>query len=138
MDECTTLGGCCPAGVPAVTRRPPVFLRGCVVTCMGDVVHLAQVRGRRERAARRRGAAPAFFYFDLACPFSYLAAERVERLFARIIWRPVLGEGIHRGDPWADPLRAAAARTAAERRAAELRVPLVWPERDGAGAGASL
>jgi 2-hydroxychromene-2-carboxylate isomerase len=105
---------------------------------MGDVVHLAQVRGRREWAARRRGVAPAFFYFDLACPFSYLAAERVERLFARVVWRPVLGEGVHRGDPWADPLRAAAAHTAAERRAAELRVPLVWPEGSGATTGASL
>ena len=104
---------------------------------MGDVVHLAQARGRRERAARR-GAAPAFFYFDLACPFSYLAAERVERLFARVVWRPVLGDGIHRGDPWADPLRAAAARAAAERRATELRVPLVWPEGSGATPGASL
>jgi 2-hydroxychromene-2-carboxylate isomerase len=75
---------------------------------MGDVVQPAQTRGRRERAARRRGAAPAFFYFDLACPFSYLAAERVERLFARVVWRPVLGEGIHHGDPWANPLRATA------------------------------
>jgi len=105
---------------------------------MGDLVQLERVRRRRERVTRRRGAAPAFFYFDLACPFSYLAAERVERLFARVVWRPVLGDGIHRGDPWADALRAAAARAAAERRAAELRVPLVWPERDGAGAGASL
>jgi len=104
---------------------------------MGGVVHLAQARGRRERAGRR-GAAPAFFYFDLACPCSYLAAERVERLFARVVWRPVLGDGIHRGDPWADPLRAAAARAAAERRATELRVPLVWSEGSGATPGASL
>jgi 2-hydroxychromene-2-carboxylate isomerase len=105
---------------------------------MGDVVQLAQVRGRRQRAAHRRLDAPAFFYFDLACPFSYLAAERIERLFARVVWRPVLGDGIHRGDPWADPLRAAAARAAAERRAAELRVPLVWPERATGVPGASL
>src|SRR4051794_25799923 len=104
---------------------------------MGDVVQLARARGRRERAARRRGAAPAFFYFDLACPFSYLAAERVERLFARVIWRPVLGDAVHRGDPWADPARAAAARAAAERRAAELRVPLVWPDAEAGGAGSA-
>src|SRR4051794_40461550 len=88
--------------------------------------------------ARRRGAAPAFFYFDLACPFSYLAAERVERLFARVVWRPVLGEGIHRGDPEADPLRATAARGAAERGAGELRVPLVWSELGSAAPTASL
>jgi hypothetical protein len=92
-DECTTVGGWCPAGVPALTTQPPDFLRVCVVSCMGEVVHLAQVRGRGDRAARWRGAAPAFFYFDLACPFSYLAAERVERLFARVVWRPALGDG---------------------------------------------
>src|SRR4051812_26956904 len=105
---------------------------------MGDVVHLAQVRGRRGRAARRRGVAPAFFYFDLACPFSYLAAERVERLFARVVWRPVLGDGVHRGDPWADPLRAAAARAAADRRAQALRVPLVWPDAGPGRATAAM
>jgi len=82
-----------------------------------------------------RGLWPAaYFYFDLACPFSYLAAERIERLFARVIWRPVLGAAAHQGDPWTDPLRAAAARAAAERRAVELRVPLVWPESAGADA----
>jgi hypothetical protein len=51
-DECTTVGGWCPAGVPALTTQPPDFLRVCVVSCMGEVVHLAQVRGRGDRAAR--------------------------------------------------------------------------------------
>jgi hypothetical protein len=60
------------------------------------------------------------------------AALRARRMAARS------GRRRHRGDPWADPLRAAAAHTAAERRAAELRVPLVWPEGSGATPGASL
>src|SRR4051794_32381044 len=96
---------------------------------MGELVALADIRARRNRAGDDAVPAPrTSFYFDLACPFSYLAAERVERLFARVTWRPVLGEGVHRGDPWADPARAAAARAAAELRAAELRVPLLWPD----------
>jgi 2-hydroxychromene-2-carboxylate isomerase len=95
---------------------------------MGEVIALDQVRNRRRQGSVRRGSTPAFFYFDLACPFSYLAAERIERLFARVVWRPVLGDGVHQGDPWSDPARASAARAAAEHRAAELRVPLVWPE----------
>jgi 2-hydroxychromene-2-carboxylate isomerase len=102
---------------------------------VSDVVQLAEVRDRKGRSVT---ANPAFFYFDLACPFSYLAAERIERLFGRVVWRPVLGEVVHRGDPWADPVRAAAARTAAERRAGELRVPLVWPEVGAGGAGSAV
>jgi len=95
---------------------------------MGDLVDLGRVRARRGPVARRRSAPTAYFYFELACPFSYLAAERIERRFGRVVWRPGLGPIVHQGDPWTDPLRAAAARAAAERRAAQLRVPLVWPE----------
>ena len=106
---------------------------------MGDLVDLERVRARRGPVARRRSAPAAYFYFDLACPFSYLAAERIERLFARVVWRPVLGPIVHQGDPWTDPLRAAAARAAAERRAAQLRVPLLWPEGDlGAATTAAM
>jgi 2-hydroxychromene-2-carboxylate isomerase len=105
---------------------------------VGDVVRLAQMRARKARSATADSAGHASFYFDLACPFSYLAAERVERLFDRVVWRPVLGDAVHRGDPWADPVRAAPARLAAERRARELRVPLVWPERRPAAADAAM
>jgi 2-hydroxychromene-2-carboxylate isomerase len=97
---------------------------------VGELISLAQARSQRGRATARRPGAAAYFYFDLGCPFSYLAAERIERLFARVVWRPVLGAGVHQGDPWIDPLRAVAARSAADRRAVQLRVPLVWPERD--------
>jgi 2-hydroxychromene-2-carboxylate isomerase len=66
-------------------------------------------------------------YFDLSCPFSYLALERVDRLLEKVRWRPTCADSLHRGDPWADEPAGALARAAAERRAHELRVPLVWP-----------
>ena len=61
---------------------------------------------------------PAFF-FDLSCPFSYLVAERVERLLGEVNWVPA--------PTWsrADP-EAAVQRATAMARAA--RLPLVWPE----------
>ncbi len=71
------------------------------------------------------------FYFDLSCPFSYLAAERVERMLGEVDWVPVAGQALG----GAEQLRIAARRArldklrvAAERRAAELRLPLVWPD----------
>jgi 2-hydroxychromene-2-carboxylate isomerase len=67
------------------------------------------------------------FHFDLACPFSYLALEQVERRVPRVRWRPTISDALHRGDPWADDAAGAAARAAAEHRARELRLPLSWP-----------
>ncbi len=61
---------------------------------------------------------PAFF-FDLACPFSYLAAERVERLLGHVEWVPV--------PSWAgsDP---ESVRSRAQVLARAARLPLVLPE----------
>jgi len=85
---------------------------------MGELIILTQQLA--DRARPRRHARPAFF-FDLACPFSYLAAEQVERLLGEAEWVPVAG-----------PLDADAGGVdlcaAAQARAAELRLPLVWPE----------
>ena len=55
---------------------------------MGDVISLAEPTARsRDGVARHRDAgaraARATFYFDLSSPFTYLAAERVDRLFPR-------------------------------------------------------
>jgi 2-hydroxychromene-2-carboxylate isomerase len=71
------------------------------------------------------------FYFDVSCPFSYLAAERVERLLGAAEWIPAAGVALQRGNPWcgSDPAKIEAARARAETRAAELRLPLVWPDR---------
>ena len=104
-------------------------------TGMGDLIDLAEIR--RARAARGEarpkssgardsgGDARAEFFFDLACPFSYLAAERVERTFEDLTWRPASGVALHRRP---DTLEAERVRRAAEVRAAQLRMPLQWPD----------
>jgi 2-hydroxychromene-2-carboxylate isomerase len=72
---------------------------------------------------------PPEFLFDLGCPFSYLAAERVERLFGTVAWIPTASIELRRSWTWSDPDGWARTRCAAETRAAELRLPLVWPDR---------
>jgi len=95
---------------------------------MGELIILAD--RLRDRVPRVGLARPAFF-FDLACPFSYLAAERIERVLGDVEWIPVsaatLAVGVRRSAPTADGV--AVLRAEAERRALELRLPLVWPER---------
>ncbi|HWK16043.1 MAG TPA: hypothetical protein VNR66_01175, partial [Solirubrobacteraceae bacterium] len=64
---------------------------------------------------------PTAFFFDVSCPFSYIAAERVERLLGRITWIPAAAVALHRGqssraDEDSDALREAAERRAAPRR----------------------
>jgi 2-hydroxychromene-2-carboxylate isomerase len=85
---------------------------------MGELIVLAEQLA--DRARPRAEARPAFF-FDLACPFSYLAAERVERLLGEVEWVPVAG-------PLSAENAGAHPCAAAEIRAAQLRLPLVWPE----------
>lgn len=65
---------------------------------------------------------PATLYFDLASPYTYLVAERAERLFARLYWQPAFAHPLR--DDSADPLAMIAARE----RAAVLGLPLVWTE----------
>jgi len=108
--------------------RPP---RAFQMT-MGDLISLSDARSRRPSSvtsdAGWDGRRPRIsFYFDVASPWTYLAAERAERLLPGGRWRPATGEVLlgARGAP--DP-REQARRDAAERRAAELRLPLVWPE----------
>ena len=99
---------------------------------MGDLIFLADVRAARPEpgavALPEPGAGPRVtFFFDLVSPWTYLAAERAERLFASGRWRPAMGDAIAGGRRAPDP-RDDAQRAAAERRADELRLPLVWPE----------
>ena len=97
---------------------------------MGEVIRLAERRAaRRSRAGHRRGPSRVEFYFDLCCPFSYLAAERVERVFDDVVWTPASTTALHCGSPASDEAALERQRELAERRAAELRLPLVWPER---------
>jgi 2-hydroxychromene-2-carboxylate isomerase len=59
------------------------------------------------------------FAFDLGSPWTYLAAERADRLFPSLTWRPVLADGLG-----LEPVDA----DAAEARALALGLPLIWPE----------
>ena len=82
---------------------------------MGDLIVLADRFADRSRPTA--GVSVAFF-FDLACPFSYLAAERVERMLGDVEWIP----SASLIEPsWRD-------RDEVEREARALRVPLVWPD----------
>src|SRR5690349_23996115 len=90
---------------------------------MGEVIVLTDQLADRARPSAR--ARPAFF-FDLACPYSYLAAERVERVLGEVEWIPAarleescVGAGVSLPQYFHE----------AERRAGELRLPLVWPDR---------
>jgi 2-hydroxychromene-2-carboxylate isomerase len=94
---------------------------------MGEVIRLADRRqARRIRPHQRR--IKVEFLFDLACPFTYLAAERVERAFDAVTWTPASATALRAGSLASDEVALAGVRTAAEQRARELRLPLIWPE----------
>lgn len=92
---------------------------------MGTVASLERHRkDRRRRLVATRAARPqATLYFDLASPFTYLAAERADRSFAGLGWRPASAVALHGGDPFDERMHRAA-----DDRARLLRLPLVWPE----------
>jgi 2-hydroxychromene-2-carboxylate isomerase len=96
---------------------------------MGEVIRLAERRkARRTRPGHRVSRVRAEFFFDLACPFTYLAAERVERAFDDVVWTPASKTALRAGSLDADEGALETLRTAAEERAAALRLPLEWPE----------
>ncbi len=101
---------------------------------MGEVISLDQLR-RTRTPAPARAADRVEYYYDLSCPFAYLAAERVERSFPDVVWRPACALALDRGK-LSDPLAVNRLRRAAEQRATQLRMPLVWPERPAAGLAA--
>jgi 2-hydroxychromene-2-carboxylate isomerase len=99
---------------------------------MGDLISLETLRASRAmrvHAPAGRGARSprVTVYFDLTSPWTYLAAERADRLFPAARWAPATGDAIAAGARARDP-RDEAHRDAAERRAAELGLPLIWPE----------
>lgn len=98
-------------------------------TDMGELIRLADRRqARRPRARRRPLPVRAEFLFDLACPFTYLAAERVDRAFDDVVWSAASATALRRGSLATDEAALAGVRAAAEERAVALRLPLVWPE----------
>ena len=83
----------------------------------------ATVSARRSGAAGPRGVPPrATLFFDLGSPYTYLAAERAERLFARLEWLPASADVLHAAELTED----GCARS--RDRALLLGLPFVWPE----------
>ncbi len=68
----------------------------------------------------------AAFFYDVACPFSYLVADRVERALGEVEWVPAPAVGLDGGARWE---RFDDTRALAERCALSARLPLVWPDR---------
>ncbi len=105
---------------------------------MGELIDLTARREALRQRTGRREPSRAQLYFDLGCPFTYLASERVERSFDQITWTPACLEALQQGTPAADVEGRERLRAAAEERAAELRLPLVWPERFPADVRAAM
>ena len=95
---------------------------------MGEVISLAARRNAKAEDHMGRGSRHhVTFYFDLASPHTYLAAERVDRMFTHVVWCPAVAEALHSGDPMPDAEAVERVRTSVAERAATLRLPLVWP-----------
>lgn len=105
---------------------------------MGDVISLMERRElRAAQTPARSERCPVTCFFDLASPETYLAAERVDRLFSDVNWVPVAFDAADQAtrDGSAPSGRA---RGELERRAAALRMPLVWPDHTAAPARAAM
>ena len=59
---------------------------------MGELISLAERRAARAEAHAPPVRPRVSFFFDLASPWTYLAAERVDRRFADVRWQPAIGE----------------------------------------------
>ena len=108
---------------------------------MADLIEITQrdpmKSGDELQAGDGGGERPVAFYFDLGSVYSYLAAERISRLFAdaeltQPEWQPILLGGIFkrygRSSWMLGPEREAGMREC-ERRAQEYGLlPLRWPE----------
>ena len=91
---------------------------------MGTITSLQAHRERRERRelARRPALPRATLFFDLSSPYTYLAAERAERMFAGLEWQPACTGMLHRSE------LSDEAMGEASRRAKLLGLPLMWPD----------
>jgi 2-hydroxychromene-2-carboxylate isomerase len=99
---------------------------------MGELISLAERRAARAEAHAPPVRPRVSFFFDLASPWTYLAAERVDQRFAEVRWQPAVGEAL----PGARDL--AGQRRPVEERAAELQLPLVWPEAQPSAARSAM
>ncbi len=90
---------------------------------MGTVISLDSHRltRRREIAGPPGVPARATLFFDLRSPYTYLAAERADRLFARLQWLPASALALHAAELTEDGMRSVC------ERALLLGLPFVWP-----------
>jgi 2-hydroxychromene-2-carboxylate isomerase len=93
------------------------------MSSVGTVTSLEDHRLARARGIMRvdQLLPRATLYFDLRSPYTYLVAERADRLFDGLDWRPASADVLH-GDLDDDAPGAVADR------ARLLGLPLVWPE----------
>src|SRR4051812_6869411 len=96
---------------------------------MGEVIRLEDRRPRRRPDGAAGDAVRAEFIFDLASPYTYLAAERVDRAFDEVTWTPACARTLRCAALPVDFGDVQEIVNAAEERAAALRLPLEWPER---------
>jgi 2-hydroxychromene-2-carboxylate isomerase len=89
---------------------------------LGELISLAARRAARAGTGTPPVRPRVSFYFDLLSPWTYLAAERVERQFVGVRWRPVVPDVLAPEESDED------ARRVVELRAEQLRMPLVWPD----------
>jgi hypothetical protein len=71
---------------------------------VGEVISLEE--RRRARRPRRGEPVRAELLFDLACPFTYLVAERVERAFDHVRWTPASTTALRCGSLASEPPNA--------------------------------
>src|SRR4051794_20989254 len=105
---------------------------------MGEVIRLEDRRARLRPDAVVGDPVRAEFFFDLASPFTYLAAERVDRAFDAVTWTPTWGRALRCAAMPANEAEMQAVIELAEERAAALRLPLEWPERWPAAVPAAM
>jgi hypothetical protein len=91
----------------------------------GDMGVVIELKDQLADRSRPRGGSRAAFFYDLACPFSYLVAEGVERVLGEVEWIPAPAVALDGGAVWT---RFEAMRALAEREARAVRLPLVWPD----------
>src|SRR3954462_7092122 len=96
---------------------------------MGDVIRLEDRRARLRPDAVVGDPVRAEFLFDLASPFTYLAAERVDRAFDAVTWTPACSRTLQCAAMPADFGDVQEIVNLAEERAAAPPLPLEWPER---------
>ena len=95
---------------------------------MGQVIYLDE---RRSEGSRAASMTRPLFFFDVSCPLSYLAAERIERKLGEVDWIPVDGASLRVPVAGQEPQPRGDdhfLRSRADSYARALRLPLIWPD----------